>query len=88
MQWVRCAFMIEAGDNYHKYYNLVNNELQAHHNNYTGIAYVDYLSKMKTKASIIGVAPDKLEAFLYSSCPTKKRVIPRQFVRDYVIKNF
>lgn len=88
MQWVRCAFMIESGDNYHNYYHIENNELQTQRNNYNGTVYVEYLSKMQTKAGMIGVAPDKLEAFLFSSCPTLTGEVPRQYVRDYVINNF
>ncbi len=88
MHWVCCAFMIEGGEDYHNHYNLVNNTLQTNQNNYNGTTYVDYLNKMNNKATIIGVSPDKLEAFLFSECPIAIGVVPRQYVYSYVITNF
>lgn len=88
MQWVRCAFMIEDGINYHDHYELVNGELKIYRNNYSSAAYIDYITMMRDKAKQISAPSDKLEAFLFSICPMPNGIVPRQFVRNYVINNF
>lgn len=88
LQWTRCAFMIEAGANYIMYYSLNNDELQINQNNYNGNIYTNYINTMSNKALELDVDPDKLEAFLFSTCPLQNGIVPRQFVKNYVINNF
>lgn len=90
LQHVRCAFMIEDGLAYQNYYtwNHQTHHLLIHKDNYSANAYIEYCKRMNDAAAMINVAPDKLEEFLFCSCPLLDGIVPRQYVKQYIDANY